>query len=38
MEQKIEKNFFNFEIIAFELGVADSHPLEQDICDWQSMC
>ena len=38
MEQKIEKNIFVFQIIAFELGVANSHNLEQDTCRRQSMC
>ena len=28
MEQKIEKKFFVFQIIAFELGVANSYNLE----------
>ena len=30
MEQKIEKIFFVFQIIAFELGVANSHNPEED--------
>ena len=38
MEQKIEKKFFVFQIIAFELGVTNSHNLEQDTCRRQSMC
>ena len=37
MEQKIEKNYFVCQIIAFELGVANSHNLEQDTCRRQSM-
>ena len=37
IEQKILKNFFVFEIIAFESGAAVSHSLEQDTCHWQSM-
>ena len=37
MEQKIEKKFFVFQIIAFELGVTNSHNLEQDTCRRQSM-
>ena len=37
MEQKILKKLFNFQIIAFELGVANSHNLEQDIYQRQSM-
>ena len=38
MEQKIHKKFFVFQIIAFELGVANSRDIEQDICHRQSMC
>ena len=38
MEQKIQKMFSIFQIIAFELGVANSHNLKQDICQRQSMC
>ena len=30
MEQKIENNFFVFQIIAFELGVGISRKNEQD--------
>ena len=30
MEQKVEKKLFVFGIIAFALGVANSHNLEQD--------
>ena len=30
MEVKIEKDFFVFEIIAFELRIANSHNPEQD--------
>ena len=37
MEQKIEKNYFVCQIIAFELGVANSHNTEQDTCRRQSM-
>ena len=37
MEHKIEKIFFVFQIIAIELGVANSHSLEHDICDRQSV-
>ena len=33
MEQSIEKKFFVFQIIAFELGVANSCNFEQDACD-----
>ena len=32
MEQQIQKKFFVFQIIAFELGVENSRNLEQDIC------
>ena len=38
IEQKIQKMFFVFEIIAFELGVANSHNLGQAICHQQSVC
>ena len=38
MEQKIEKKFFVFKIIAFELGVANSLNLEHDPCHRQSLC
>ena len=38
MEQEIEKQFVIFQITAFELGVANSHNLEQDTCYLQSMC
>ena len=38
MEQKIEKKFFVFTIIAFESGAANSHNPEQDTCYRQSMC
>ena len=31
MEQKIEKSFSVFKIIAFESEVANSHNLEQDL-------
>ena len=37
MEQKIEKKVFVFQIIAFELGVANSHNLEQATFRRQSM-
>ena len=36
--KKIKKTFFVFQIIAFILGVANSHKLEHDTCYWQSMC
>ena len=32
MEHKIQKMFFVFQIIAFELGVANSRNLERAIC------
>ena len=38
MEQKMQKKFIVFQIIAFELGVADSHNLEQDTCHREAMC
>ena len=38
MEQKIQKIFFVFKIIAVELGVANCPHLERDICDRESMC
>ena len=38
MEQKIQEKFFVFQIIAFELGVADSLNLEYDTCHRESMC
>ena len=38
MEQKIEKKILVFQIIAFELGVADSHNLQEDTCHRMSMC
>ena len=38
MEQKIEKKFFVFKIIAFELGVANSCNLKQDTWHFHSMC
>ena len=39
IRQKIQKKCFVFQIIAFELGVANSQNLEheQDICHRQSM-
>ena len=38
MDQQIQKTFFVFQIIAFELGVANYHNLEQVIYNRQSMC
>ena len=37
IEQKVQKKFFVFQIIAFDLGVASSHNLEQDSYYRQSM-
>ena len=37
MEKKSEKMFFFFNIIAFQLGRANSHTPEQDPCNSQSM-
>ena len=38
MEQKIQKIFFVFKIIAVELGVANCRNLEHNICHRQYMC
>ena len=38
MEQNIEKKFLVFQIVAFELGVANSRNIGQDTCYRQSMC
>ena len=38
MEQKIEKNFLVFQILAFELEVANSGNIEQDTTHRESMC
>ena len=38
MEQEIQKKFFVFQKIAFELGVANSYNFEQYIFQQQSMC
>ena len=38
MELKVQKKFFVFQIIGFELGVAKSHNLEQDTWHRQSIC
>ena len=35
MEQKIQESFCVFQIIAFELGVANSPNLQQDTCHRQ---
>ena len=36
MEQKIQKKFSVFKIIAFQLGAANSQNPEQDTCHQQS--
>ena len=38
MEQKIEKRFCVFKIIAFESEAANSHNPEENICHCQSVC
>ena len=38
MEQKIEEKFFVFQIIAIELGIANSCNIEQDTCHRQPVC
>ena len=38
MEQKAETMFFVFQILAFELGVANSRNIEQDTCHRQPKC
>ena len=38
MEQKIGKKFFVFQILAFELAVANSCNIEQDTSHRESMC
>ena len=38
MEQNIGENDFFFQIIGFELGVANPHNLKQDTCHRYSMC
>ena len=38
MDQKIQKKFFVFKIIASEWGPANSRNPEQDTCHWKSMC
>ena len=37
-QKKIEKMFFVFQIMAFELGVANCGNIEQDTCQRQCMC
>ena len=34
MEKQNQKNFFVFQIIAFESGTANFHNPEQDTCHW----
>ena len=38
MEQKNQKKVLVLKIIPFESGTRNSHKLEQDIYQWQSMC
>ena len=38
MEQKIEEKFSVFQIIGFELGVANSANYQEEICPRQSIC
>ena len=38
MEQTGLKKNLVLKICAFECGTTNSHNLEQDICNWQSMC
>ena len=38
MEQEIEKKFFVFQILAFELGVANSRNIENYTCHGHSIC
>ena len=38
MVQNIQKNVFLFQILAFELVVANSRNIEQDTTHWESMC
>ena len=38
MKQKIKKKVFVFQITGFELGVANSGNIQQDICHRQAMC
>ena len=38
MGQKIEKKFFVFQIIAFEIGVGNSRNIEQDPSHQQPIC
>ena len=38
LEQKIHKKVFLFQVLAFELGVANSPNIQQDTCHQQTMC
>ena len=38
MEQKIQKKLFVLQIIAFELGVANSRNIEQDTSHQEPIC
>ena len=38
MEQENPKKFFEFKIFVSEQGSTNSHILEEDTCDWQSIC
>ena len=38
MEQKIKKKFFVFQVIAFELGVANSRNIEKDTSHQEPIC
>ena len=38
MEQKIQKKFFVFQVIAFQLGVGNSRNIEPDTCHQQPIC
>ena len=38
MEQKNQKKILVFNQISLELGSTNSRILEQDTCDWQSIC
>ena len=38
MEQKNQKKFLVFKIIAFEPGSTNTHNPQQDTCHWQSIC
>ena len=38
IKQKNQKQLLVLKIIGFQLGKANSHNPEQDICHWQSSC